>query len=67
MFFILPLADIRKKKHPILFAMGCFACVLKFVALSHNIAMLSIASLIMGVTSVTPQLILPLSAQLPSE
>ncbi len=64
MLMILPLADIREKKSLILFMLGCSACALLFMAFSRNSVMLCIASFAVGFTSVVPQLILPLAAQL---
>lgn len=64
MLLILPLADIREKKSLILFMLGCSACALLFMAFSHNSAMLCIAAFAVGFTSVVPQLIVPLAAQL---
>ena len=64
MLAILPLADIREKRALILIMLCCSACSLLLMAFSVNIIELSIASLAIGFTSVVPQLIVPLAAQL---
>ncbi|WP_059047488.1 MFS transporter [Paenibacillus rubinfantis] len=64
MLMILPLADIREKKSLILIMLGCSAGALLFLAFAWNSIMLSIASFAVGFTSVVPQLIVPLAAQL---
>lgn len=64
MLMILPLADIREKKSLILLMLGCSAVALLFMAFARNTAMLCIASFAIGFTSVVPQLIVPLAAQL---
>jgi predicted MFS family arabinose efflux permease len=64
MLVILPLADIREKRSLILFTVCCSICPLLLMASSFNITVLSIASFAVGFTSVVPQLIVPLAAQL---
>ncbi|MGP0584262.1 MFS transporter [Paenibacillus timonensis] len=64
MLMILPLADIREKKSLILFMLLCSAGALLFLAFAWNSAVLSIASFAVGFTSIVPQLIVPLAAQL---
>jgi predicted MFS family arabinose efflux permease len=64
MFIILPLADIREKKSLIIFMLGCSACALLLTALSVNSIMLCTASFVVGFTSISPQLLVPLAAQL---
>jgi predicted MFS family arabinose efflux permease len=64
MLIILPLADIREKRYLILIMLCCSSCSLLLMAFSFNIICLSIASFAVGFTSVTPQLIVPLAAQL---
>jgi predicted MFS family arabinose efflux permease len=64
MFAILPLADIREKKSLIIFMLGSAACSLLLMALSVNSVMLCIVSFLVGLTSITPQLLIPLAAQL---
>ncbi|QGU94489.1 MFS transporter [Clostridium bovifaecis] len=64
MLLILPLADIREKKSLIILMLICSACSLIFMFFSFNITVVSIAAFAVGFTSVTPQLIVPLAAQL---
>ena len=64
MLMILPLADIREKKKLILFMLVCSAGALLFLAFAWNSLILSIASFAVGFTSIVPQLIVPLAAQL---
>lgn len=64
MLMILPLADIREKKSLILFMLVCSAGALLFLAFAWNSIILSVASFAVGFTSIVPQLIVPLAAQL---
>jgi predicted MFS family arabinose efflux permease len=64
MLMILPLADIREKKALILLMLGISACALLFMAFAWNSTILCIASFAVGFTSVVPQLIVPLAAQM---
>lgn len=64
MLLILPLADIREKKSLIILMLLCSACSLIFMFFSFNITVVSIAAFAVGFTSVVPQLIVPLAAQL---
>lgn len=64
MLTILPLADIREKKTLIIQMLGCSVLALLFMANSRNSTALCIASFTVGFTSVVPQLIVPLAAQL---
>lgn len=64
MLLILPLADIREKKSLILLMLGCSALALLFMAFARSSTALCIAAFAVGFTSVVPQLIVPLAAQL---
>jgi predicted MFS family arabinose efflux permease len=64
MLSLLPLADITEKRFLIILMLFCSACSLVLMAFSFNIAAISIASFAVGFTSVVPQLIVPLAAQL---
>lgn len=64
MLLILPLADIREKKSLILAMLGLSACALVFLALSRSAVTICVASFAVGFTSVVPQLLVPLAAQL---
>lgn len=64
MFFLLPLADIREKRFMIVTLLICAACSLMLMSYSFNIKFVAIASFAIGFTSVVPQLMVPLSAEL---
>jgi predicted MFS family arabinose efflux permease len=64
LFFMVPLGDKFERKKQIL--MTTFASVLALIiaALAKSFFVLQIASLLIGITSIVPQLILPLAASL---
>lgn len=64
MLFLLPLADIREKKRLIIFMLICSSGSLLLMFFSFNIMLISVSSFAIGFTSVVPQLIVPLAAQL---
>lgn len=64
MLFILPLADIREKKKLVLSMLALAAISLFVMALAWNVPILAAASLAVGFTSIVPQLMVPLAAQL---
>lgn len=64
MLLILPLADIMEKKSLILVTLVCATAALLSVAFSQTATILAITSFAVGFTSVAPQLIVPLAAQL---
>jgi predicted MFS family arabinose efflux permease len=64
MLMLLPLADIREKKSLILIILGCSAFALLFMAFARSSTALCAAAFAVGFTSVVPQLIVPLAAQL---
>ncbi|MDF2503080.1 MAG: arabinose efflux permease family protein [Clostridium sp.] len=64
MFFLLPLADIKEKRLMIVILLICAACSLMLMGSSFNIKIVSIAAFAVGFTSVVPQLVVPLSAEL---
>lgn len=64
MLLILPLADIREKKRLILLMLCLSACSLLFMSFSWNSSVLLLAAFAVGCTSVVPQLIVPLAAQM---
>lgn len=64
MIFILPLGDIKERKN-LITIMLLFSIISLFtMAFSQNIYMLIISSFAVGFTSIIPQLIIPLAAQL---
>ncbi len=69
MIFILPLGDIKERKNLITIMLLFSVISLFTMAFSQNIYMLIISSFAVGFTSIIPQLIIPLAAQLsnPSE
>lgn len=66
LLFFVPLGDKVERKRQILWMTGCAVAALIFAALSPNLLSLQIASLLIGATSIIPQLILPLAAHLAS-
>lgn len=66
LLFFVPLGDKLERKGQILWMTGCAVLSLAFAALAPNLWSLEIASLLIGATSVIPQLILPMSAHLAS-
>ncbi|KUO59915.1 MAG: MFS transporter permease [Gracilibacter sp. BRH_c7a] len=64
LLLFIPLGDIRERKSLIFSLIGVVIIALVGVALSRNIIMLGIACFIFSLTTVIPQLILPLTAQL---
>ncbi len=64
MIFILPLGDIKERKN-LITTMLLFSVISLFtMAFSQNIYMLIVSSFAIGFTSIIPQLIIPLAAQL---
>jgi predicted MFS family arabinose efflux permease len=66
LLFFVPLGDKVERKKQILWMTACAVAALIFAALSPDLLSLQIASLLIGATSVVPQLILPLAAHLAS-
>lgn len=64
LFLFVPLGDFKERKRLIFSLLGVVTIGLIAVALSKNIIMLGIACFIFSLTTVIPQLILPLTAQL---
>src|ERR1700733_8937969 len=64
LLFFVPLGDKLELKGQILWLTGCSVAFLAMAALSPNLVCLEIASLMIGATSIIPQLILPMAAQL---
>lgn len=69
MFFIIPLADMFKRKRLMLIQFAFMVASLILAATASSISILIIASLLVGATSMIPQLLLPMAAHLahPSE
>lgn len=64
LFLFIPLGDIKERKRLIFSLLGVVVIGLIGVALSKNIIMLGAACFIFSLTTVIPQLVLPLTAQL---
>lgn len=64
MVFILPLGDIKEKRKLIVILLLCSTLSLMSMFFSSNISILIISSFAVGFTSIIPQLIIPLAAQL---
>lgn len=64
MLFLLPLADIREKRLMIVILLICASCALILMGSAFNITLVAVASFAVGFTSVVPQLVVPLSAEL---
>lgn len=64
LLFCVPLGDKLERKKQILVMAGCSAAALVLAANAPTIFILKIAGLLIGFTSVIPQLILPLAAHL---
>jgi predicted MFS family arabinose efflux permease len=64
LLFFVPLGDMVEKRKQIVVTTALTVAALIMAALSSSLTMLSIACLLIGCTSIVPQLILPLAAQL---
>lgn len=64
LFFMVPLGDKIERKKQILITTFASVIALIIAATSKNFFILQIASLLIGITSIVPQLILPLAASL---
>ncbi len=64
LLFIVPLGDKLERKNQILITTGLTVMFLIAAALAPSLIMLEIACLLIGATSIVPQLILPLAAHL---
>ncbi|MDF2503275.1 MAG: arabinose efflux permease family protein [Clostridium sp.] len=64
MIFILPLGDIKERRNLITIMLLFSILSLISMFFSHNILMVIISSFAVGFTSIIPQLIIPLAAQL---
>ncbi len=64
LFFMVPLGDKIERKRQILFTTFASVIALIIAATAKSYLVLEIASLLIGITSIVPQLILPLAASL---
>lgn len=67
LFLIVPLGDMFERRKQILMITGVAAAALLLAALSHSFLLLQIASVLIGASSIVPQLILPMAANLSSD
>ena len=67
LFLLVPLGDMFERKKQILFITGLAIIALLVAAVSHTFFLLEIASLLIGICSIVPQLILPLAANLSTD
>src|SRR4051812_22289215 len=59
MFFIVPMADMLKRKRMMVIDFGFITLSLLFAAFAQSINALLVASLLIGVSSIIPQLLIP--------
>ena len=64
MLFIIPLGDMLKRKKLIMVNFGMIIIALLLAAFAPNSTFLMVASFLIGATSVTPQLLVPMAAHL---
>jgi predicted MFS family arabinose efflux permease len=67
LFLIVPLGDMFERRKQILMITGVAVVALLLAALSHSFLLLQIASVLIGASSIVPQLILPMAANLSSD
>ncbi|MBW4496941.1 MAG: MFS transporter [Oscillatoria princeps RMCB-10] len=63
-FLLVPLGDLLERRRLIITMLGLTAIALAAVAISPNLTWLGGASLVLGITTITPQLIVPFAANL---
>jgi MFS family permease len=62
--FLVPLGDIKERRSLIMIMLFCSATALFSLSFSTNVWWLSVSSLLVGITSITPMLIVALAAHL---
>jgi len=67
LFLLVPLGDMLERKKQILTITGIAVVSLLLAAIAKNFVLLQIASVLIGITSIVPQLILPLAANLSND
>lgn len=67
LFILVPLGDMFEKKRQILIISACAVLSLLVAGFAQNFVVLAIASVLIGASSIVPQLILPLTAALSDE
>jgi len=64
LLFLVPLGDIRERRSLIITLLLCSIGALVLVSLSPHIGMFLFSSLLLGITSIIPQLLVPFAAEL---
>jgi predicted MFS family arabinose efflux permease len=67
LFLIVPLGDMFERRKQILMITGLAIAALLLAAFSHTFFLLQIACVLIGASSIVPQLILPMAANLTSD
>lgn len=67
LFLIVPLGDMFERRKQILMITGVAVASLLLAAVSHTFLLLEIACVLIGASSIVPQLILPMAANLSSD
>lgn len=67
LFILVPLGDMFERRKQILVITGLTILALLLAAFSHTFLLLQIASVLIGASSIVPQLILPLAANLSND
>lgn len=64
MLLFIPLGDMIERRRLILIMLSAVAIALSSTAIARNLAWLIVSSLLVGVTTIVPQLLVPLAAQM---
>jgi len=64
LIFLVPLGDVKERRGLIMTMLFCSALALIAISISSNIWLLLFTSMLVGLTSITPMLIVPLAAHL---
>lgn len=67
LFLLVPLGDMFERKKQILVITGLAICALLIAGFAHSFLVLQIACVLIGASSIVPQLILPLAANLSND
>lgn len=67
LFLVVPLGDMFERRKQILLITGVAVVALLMAAVSHTFLLLQIACVLIGASSIVPQLILPMAANLTSD
>src|SRR3989442_5924460 len=64
MLLVVPLGDARERRRLVVTCIGAAAVALVAIALSPNLPWLLVASLVMGIATCVPQILVPFAAEL---